>query len=339
MARRAKPANPNTTAPKLPLICAVEVTGFSEDGDVLARQIGTGSEVAALNIKFRENQRWGRRGTARGGPALGIGDRTLVRLTLEADGYRAEIVRRLEAPHRTVLGIYDGTGHIHPTGKSDRFGLMVDTAEDLGAEAGELVVAEVGSSRRAGLAKARIIEKLGTEPGSRVYSQIAIHAHSLPSVFSSAAMNEVATASAISTEGRADLREIPLVTIDSSNARDFDDAVWAEPVPDANGGGWSLIVAIADVAAYVAPGSALDVEAAERGNSVYLADRVIPMLPEALSNGWCSLKPGEDRACLTVHMHIDRAGTMREHRFERAIMRSAAKLTYAEVEAARSAQG
>jgi ribonuclease R len=132
------------------------------------------------------------------------------------------------------------------------------------------------------------------------------------------------------------LRDLDLVTIDGSDARDFDDAVWAEPDTDAeNPGGWHLVVAIADVAWYVTPGSALDREAALRGNSVYFPDRVVPMLPEALSNGLCSLRPNEDRACLAAHLWIDRDGRKRRHAFARAIMRSAARLTYEEVQAAR----
>ncbi len=112
--------------------------------------------------------------------------------------------------------------------------------------------------------------------------------------------------------GRADLRELALVTIDDSDARDFDDAVWAEPDDDpANPGGWHIVVAIADVAHYVSPGSALDREAARRGNSVYFPDRVVPMLPEALSNELCSLRPGEDRPCLAAQLWIDADGRKR----------------------------
>jgi ribonuclease R len=138
----------------------------------------------------------------------------------------------------------------------------------------------------------------------------------------------------MSPAGRADLRATPLVTIDGSDARDFDDAVWAEPDPDpANIGGWHLVVAIADVAWYVRPGSALDREAERRGNSVYFPDRVVPMLPEALSNELCSLKPTADRACLAVDLWIDASGRKRRHRFTRALMRSAARLTYEEIQA------
>ncbi|HEX7006026.1 MAG TPA: VacB/RNase II family 3'-5' exoribonuclease, partial [Alphaproteobacteria bacterium] len=121
-----------------------------------------------------------------------------------------------------------------------------------------------------------------------------------------------------------------------ADARDFDDAVWAEPDPDPrNRGGWHLIVAIADVAHYVRPGDALDKAARERGNSVYFPDRVVPMLPEALSNDLCSLRPNEDRACLAAQLWINRDGRLLRHRFDRALMRSAARLTYEQVQAAR----
>jgi ribonuclease R len=129
------------------------------------------------------------------------------------------------------------------------------------------------------------------------------------------------------------LRDIPLVTIDGEDARDFDDAVFAVP----EGSGFRLLVAIADVAHYVRPDSALDRSARTRGNSCYFPDRVVPMLPEALSNGWCSLRPGEDRGCLYAEMRIDAAGHKTAHRFGRGLMRSAARLTYEQVQAAHEA--
>ncbi len=131
---------------------------------------------------------------------------------------------------------------------------------------------------------------------------------------------------------------MPLVTIDGEDARDYDDAVWAEPDgPGEASGGWRILVAIADVAHYVRPDGHLDREAWARGNSVYFPDRVVPMLPEALSNGWCSLRPGEDRGCLFVDMRFDAAGRKTGHRFGRGLMRSAARLTYDEVQRAADA--
>jgi ribonuclease R len=167
-------------------------------------------------------------------------------------------------------------------------------------------------------------------------SLISIASFEIPHVFPEAALAEAAAAKPVDAAGRVDLRGLDLVTIDGSDARDFDDAVWAEPDADpANPGGWHLVVAIADVAHYVTPGNALDDEARERGNSVYFPDRVVPMLPEALSNGLCSLKPDEDRACLAARLWIDRDGRKRKHQFKQAIMRSAARLTYEQVQAAR----
>jgi len=220
--------------------------------------------------------------------------------------------------------------------RRDRSEYLVDPAHAGDACDGELVVAEPLPARRYGPPRVKIVERLGPPDAPGAISLLSIAAFEIPIEFPAAALAEAAAAKPIAPAGRADLRELGLVTIDGSDARDFDDAVWAEPDSDAgNRGGWHLVVAIADVAHYIAPDSALGREAQLRGNSVYFADRVVPMLPEALSNGLCSLKPDEDRACLAVHLWIDAAGRKHRHRFERAIMRSAARLTYEEVQAAR----
>jgi len=154
--------------------------------------------------------------------------------------------------------------------------------------------------------------------------------------FPAAAVEEAEAAGPAPLDRREDLRTVPLVTIDGADARDFDDAVWAAPdVDPGNPGGLRLLVAIADVAWYVRAGAALDREAEKRGNSVYFPDRVVPMLPEALSAGLCSLRPQEDRPCLAVEMIIDRQGKKLRHRFLRGLMRSVARLTYGQVQAAR----
>ena len=223
-----------------------------------------------------------------------------------------------------------------PADRRDRNEYHVASADAGSAADGELVVAEPLPARRYGPARrVKIVERLPPDaPGA--ISLLSIAAFDIPTEFPAAALSEAEAAKPPTAAGRADLRSLALVTIDGSDARDFDDAVWAEPDPDPNNrGGWRLVVAIADVAHYVTPDSALDREAELRGNSVYFPDRVVPMLPEALSNGLCSLVPGEDRACLTAHLRIDAEGRKLGHRFERAIMRSAARLTYEEVEAAR----
>ena len=223
-----------------------------------------------------------------------------------------------------------------PADRRDRNEYFVDLAHAGGAADGELVAAELLPTRRYGPPRVRIVEHLGKPDAPGAISLLSIAEFDIPTEFPAAALAEAKTAAPPTAGGRADLRNLALVTIDGSDARDFDDAVWAEPDPDPeNRAGWHLVVAIADVAHYVTPGSALDREAELRGNSVYFPDRVVPMLPEALSNGLCSLVPGEDRACLAAHLWIDAQGRKLRHRFERAIMRSAARLTYDDVQAAR----
>jgi ribonuclease R len=179
----------------------------------------------------------------------------------------------------------------------------------------------------------RVVERVGDSADPRSFSLIAIHAHGIPTAFPGEALELAERAQPVALEARTDLREIPLVTIDGADARDFDDAVWAEPDSD-HPAGWHVLVAIADVAWYVRPADALDFSARERGNSVYFPDRVVPMLPEALSNELCSLKPGVERACMAVHLWLDGDGHVRRHRFVRGLMRSAARLTYEEVQTA-----
>ena len=203
------------------------------------------------------------------------------------------------------------------------------------AENGELVRFELTRSSRMGVQTARVTERLGNPAAQQLTSLIAVHAHGIPDVFPEAALAEAAAAKEPDLQRREDLRHLPLVTIDPSDARDHDDAVWAEPDPNpANRGGWVVIVAIADVAAYVRPGNALDKEARKRGNSVYFPDRVVPMLPERISNELCSLTENDPRACLAVRMIFDKDGRKLSHRFFRALMRSAASLTYEQAQAA-----
>ncbi|GAC1486973.1 MAG: hypothetical protein NVS2B11_12700 [Acetobacteraceae bacterium] len=186
---------------------------------------------------------------------------------------------------------------------------------------------------RLGLKPARVVERLGRVGDARSVSLICIHTLEIPTEFSEEALAAAARARGVPLDKREDLRGVPLVTIDGEDARDFDDAVFAEP----DGNGHRLIVAIADVAHYVRPGLPLDRSAWTRGNSVYFPDRVVPMLPEALSNGWCSLRPAEDRGCLFVEMRVDASGRKTGHRFGRGLMRSAARLTYTQVQAAHDA--
>ncbi len=226
-----------------------------------------------------------------------------------------------------ILGVFRA-GRIEPTDRRARSEWTVPRGQDGGAKDGEIVLAEALPHHRLGLRPARVIERLGAMGDARSVSLICIHTHDIPEPMPAEAQAEAAKATATPLERRTDLRDVPLVTIDGEDARDFDDAVFAE----ADGTGFRLIVAIADVAHYVRPGSALDHAARTRGNSVYFPDRVVPMLPEALSNGWCSLRPDEDRGCLFVELRIDASGRKTAHRFGRGLMRSAARLTYEQVQ-------
>ena len=224
----------------------------------------------------------------------------------------------------------NGQGRIIPTNRRVRSEFIVPPGQENGASGGDLVEGQPVGGRSFGMPEARVAEVVGPAEGPRAPSLIAIHAHDIPVEFDPQAVSDAEASKPVSAKGRTDLRKIPLVTIDGADARDFDDAVWAEK----DGEGWHLIVAIADVSWYVRAGKPLDREAFNRGNSVYFPDRVVPMLPEALSNGLCSLVPNEDRGCLAVHMWIDKDGNLKRHEFVRGIMRSAARLTYEQVEAA-----
>ena len=318
-------------APPVPEVTIIERFGSDEDGVALARPLAWPGPGTAPTIRIAES------GIE---AALPIGARAAARLiVLETGGIEARIIRRLDPAGARIVGVLQKDregGRLVPTDRRNKTEYRVAERDAQGAGDGELVIAEELPAARLALPRARIRERLGPASGPGAISLLAIAAGEIPTEFPAAAIAEAGAARPITPAGRADLRNLPLVTIDGSDARDFDDAVWAEPDPDpANGGGWHLVVAIADVAWYVRPGSALDGEAERRGNSVYFPDRVVPMLPEALSNELCSLKPDVDRACLAVHLWIDAAGRKRGHRFERAVMRSAARLTYEEVQAAR----
>ena len=281
------------------------------------------------------------------GGELPEGARALVRLIRRESGEtEAEPVRRLDAPESRIVGVFrrdrEG-GEVIPADRRDKSEYRVLGHDAAGIPDGELVVAEGLASRRFGGKRARILERLGPADAPGSISRLTIAAFDIPSEFPREVLAEAAGAQAPNPTGdlagRADLRELALVTIDGEDARDFDDAVWAEADDDPeHRGGWHIVVAIADVSHYVTPGSALDREAGQRGNSVYFPDRVVPMLPEALSNDLCSLKPGEDRACVAAHLWIDASGRKRRHRFERALMRSAARLTYEAAQAAHDDQ-
>jgi ribonuclease R len=313
---------------RLPEVAVFEITRVDANGDMFGRIAERGAEDGLELLVVP-----GRHAPARG-------DRVLARLVQRDGGApRAQILRPLERTAEFVVGVFEGEhrggGTIRPADRRLRDRPVVHAGDRGGAEHGELVRAELVRERPLGPPRARVVERLGPAYGPRAASLIVVHQHGIPVEFSKEARAEAERAKPVQLDNRADLREMPLVTIDGADARDFDDAVFATPDEDPdNRGGWRITVAIADVAHYVRPGSALDHAARERGNSVYFPDRVVPMLPEELSNDLCSLRPHEDRACMAAHMRIDAEGEMFEHRFERGLMRSAARLTYEQLQRA-----
>ncbi|TVQ57488.1 MAG: ribonuclease R [Rhodobacteraceae bacterium] len=310
----------------LPPVAVMVADRVDADGELWARPqvwAGSGDPPPVLFV------------AKKGDPALAEGDRFLAKLAPvhEAEGlrYEARLIRRLVAGPRRVLGVFratDGGGRLIPVDKgADEW--RVEPHDVEGAQDGELIEAEPIGPARLGLRRARVVERLGDPSAPRAVSLIAIHQHQLPVAFSEAALAEAEAARPAPMGRREDLRDLPLLTIDPADARDHDDAVCAAPDDDPdNPDGWVVWVAIADVAHYVRPGSALDRAARLRGNSCYFPDRVVPMLPEALSGDLCSLHEGVDRPCVAVRLVLAADGRLRGHRFARAMMRSRASLTY-----------
>jgi ribonuclease R len=338
-------------AGELPEVTVVQIIGPDADGDLWAKPVDLRPDDAEPKILVLEEKRASHSGRGhqqeRGQANLGPGDRVLVRLKrIDADEYEARPIRKLESRAARIVGVVtrasDGTLRITPADKRLRTEFIIDArgshAGTQGIKAGEIVAAEVEpvrGGRHMGTPKARVVERLGRIGEARSVSLIAIAAHGIPTDFPAAALDQARAAGPATLGHRTDLRNIPLVTIDGEDARDFDDAVHAAPDPDPNNpGGWKILVAIADVAHYVREGDPLDKSARERGNSVYFPDRVVPMLPEELSNGWCSLKPDEDRPVMAVEIVIDAEGRKKRHHFLRGLMRSAARLTYERAQAA-----
>jgi ribonuclease R len=265
------------------------------------------------------------------------GDRVAVRV--ESARFRGRpqgtIVEVLERRTREVVGrMHAEAGLAYVVADNPRVThrvLVPDNARN-GAVPGQIVIVELTRQPgRDAQPVGRVARVLGDHGAPGMETEIAIHSHGLPFEFPEAVLGEAdgwgSQIPADAIAGREDLRELDLVTIDGDDARDYDDAVWCERTR----GGWRLIVAIADVGHYVPPGGALDVEARERGTSVYFPNRVLPMLPEALSNGLCSLVPHQDRLCLCCELRVSDAGRISRSRFFEGVMRSAARLTYGEV--------
>jgi ribonuclease R len=323
----------------LPPTVMADITGRDSDGELIATPTEWDEEQSGTPPKIRIHVP--RR--PQPGTAAGVGDRALLRVEkpdAEGGAYSGRVIKVIDHAKTRVLGIFrklaDGGGRLVPVDKKQAGReLNIAKADSGGAEDGDLVSVDLVRSRGFGLASGKVKERLGSLASEKAVSLIAIHAHEIPQAFSPAALREAEEAKPATLAGREDWRDVPLVTIDPPDAKDHDDAVHAEPDPDPNNkGGHILNVAIADVAFYVRPASALDRDALKRGNSVYFPDRVVPMLPERISNDLCSLVPGEARGALAVRMVIGADGRKRSHSFHRILMRSVAKLSYAQAQAA-----
>ena len=325
----------------LPSVAVLDVTGRDDDGGLLARptewdEAAYGKPPVVLVRRTRLNK------ASEGGPAVGVGDRVLAKIFRNEDrdgpDYTARVMKRLEHRANAVLGVVrklgNGKWRLEPVDRKQAE-VQLDPAQLENAESGDLVEVELISSRRQGLPRGKVRQVVGSIDSEKALSMIAIHEHEIPHVFPDEVIRESEDAKPATLDGREDWRAVPLLTIDPADAKDHDDAVYAEPDSDPeNPGGQIVIVAIADVAAYIRPGSALDREALKRGNSVYFPDRVVPMLPERISNNLCSLRELEDRPALAVRMIFAADGRKKLHKFHRIMMRSAAKLAYGQAQAA-----
>ena len=336
--RRKKLHHPGT----LPSVVLADIGSRDADGELIATPTEWDEEAHGAPPKIRVRVPR----NARPSETAGVGDRALLRVEEsgeddEAIRHSGRVIKIVDRAKRRVLGIFralpGGGGRLVPIDKKN-LGREIAIPAGAGADAqdGDLVAVELAPRRGGlGLPTARVTEKLGSLASERAVSLIAINAHSIPDVFPPAALREAEAAVPAGLRGREDWRDIAFVTIDPPDAKDHDDAVHAVRDDDRrNPGGYVLSVAIADVAHYVQPGSALDREALIRGNSVYFPDRVVPMLPERISNDLCSLRPREDRPALAVRIVVAADGRKRAHSFHRVLMRSAARLSYAQAQAA-----
>jgi len=265
------------------------------------------------------------------------GDRVAIRIkgTDRRGRAEGELVDVLERGTREVAGQFireRGIGLVIPDNPKLAHRILIPRSESGGAKPGQIVVAEIlDYPTHVEQATGRITDVIGTPDEKGIATDIAIHSHAIPYKWPRAVLEEIeeygSNVPSKAKQGRIDLRSTDLVTIDGADARDFDDAVYCER----SGDGWRLLVAIADVSHYVAIGSSLDEEATRRGTSVYFPDRVVPMLPEVLSNGLCSLNPKVDRLCMVCEMRVNVDGKVTRATFFEGVMRSKARLTYSQV--------
>ncbi|MDP8920985.1 MAG: ribonuclease R, partial [Pseudomonadota bacterium] len=328
-------------AGQLPPVVLADITKRDRDGELIAVPTEWDEEehgsIPTIIIVSPRKPRPGM-------PVAGVGDRALLRVDPLKPGdihrYSGRVTKIIAKKQAQVLGIFrampEGGGRLIPVDKKSREQeLQIKPGDEGEAKDGDLIAVSIVKHGRFGLPTAKVKERLGSVKSEKAVSLIAIFAHNIPNEFPKAVLDEAEKVQPATLDGREDWRDVPLITIDPPDAKDHDDAVHAVPDSDPdNQGGYVVTVAIADVAAYIRPGSAMDNEAQERGNSVYFPDRVVPMLPERISNNLCSLRPREDRPALAVRMVIGPDGRKKSHSFHRVMMRSAEKLSYQQAQAA-----
>lgn len=322
-----------TQAGQLPPVTVVDVLTRDRNGGLLGKPVewdeAKNGKPPVIEVSTKSN---GKEKVA------GVGNRVLAKVFRigSSDRYTAKVIKILPKHETQMLGVIRiGEGGIRLESAVRRQGEMEIPADLLGdAQDGDLVTVEtISGGPKYGLKRAKVTGVIGSYKTEKAASIIAIHANEIPHVFPESVIHESEAIKPVFQGKREDWRDIPLITIDPADAKDHDDAIQAEPDPDVTGG-HIVRVAIADVSAYIKSGSAMDTEALLRGNSVYFPDRVVPMLPERISNNLCSLREGEDRPALAVEMYFDAEGRKTKHTFHRVLMRNHANLAYPRYQAA-----
>ena len=318
----------------LPPVAVLDIKGRDHDGGFIAEPSEWDGEDAPLVALHPARHTKG--------PAIGVGDRILAKIFRnkreEGPSYTGRAIKKIDRRDFTTMGVLrdlgQGKWRLEPIDRKAPE-VAVDLPTDSEAKAGDLVEVEIGRDKHYGLKRGVVKNILGSVDSEKALSMIAIISHDIPHIFPDRVLEEAEEAKPATIENREDWRDLPLVTIDPEDAKDHDDAVCANmDDSEDNKGGVVVTVAIADVGYYVRPDSAMDKEALKRGNSVYFPDRVVPMLPERISNNFCSLREGEDRPAMAVRMVFDGHGKKRSHSFHRILMRSCAKLSYEQTQRA-----
>ncbi len=323
----------------LPPVCVVDISTRDKDGELIGRPAEWPEDQGvAPAILIRQNP--SRKAKSKT-PAAGLNDRVLAKIFTNKDrtgpAYTARIIKIIDRRRGASLGVIRMMEDEIRLMPIERRGeeMVIETGGLGEAKNGDLVEVEIARSGRFGLPRARVLSVIGSVGSEKAISMIAIYAHAIPHIFPQAVLDEAAAKGPATMAKREDWRDLPLITIDPADAKDHDDAVHAQPDPSPdNPGGVIVTVAIADVSWYVRTGSQLDREALKRGNSVYFPDRVVPMLPERISNDLCSLREGEDRPAIAARMVFSKDGRKAGHTFHRIMMKSAAKLSYGQAQAA-----